>query len=55
MKAMKPDQIREVMIEIIMGRNPSNLKKEYPKQYQKIRNIIVDIHSAGGMVRIPEK
>ena len=50
---MKPDQIRKAMIEIIIGEKPSYLRIRYPEHYQKLRNEIVDIHSVGGMVKIP--
>jgi len=53
MKEMKPDQIRKAMVEIIIGNPPSKLKVNYPEHYQHIRNVIVDIHSVGGRVKIP--
>jgi hypothetical protein len=53
MKEMKPDQVRKAMIEIIIGKQPSMLKVLYPEHYQQIRNVIVDIHSVGGRVKIP--
>jgi len=54
MKEMKPVQIRRAMIEIIIGKKPSKLKDKYPEHYQQLRNVIVDIHSVGGMAKIPE-
>ena len=53
MREMKPDQIKKVMIEIIIGKKPSKLKMKYPEHYQHIRNVIVDIHSVGGMAKLP--
>ena len=41
------------MIEIIIGKEPSNLRIKYPEHYQRLRNEIVNIHSIGGMVKIP--
>jgi hypothetical protein len=53
MKEMKPEQVRKAMIEIIIGKKPSKLKEKYPDHYRQLRNVIVDIHSVGGMAKIP--
>ena len=53
MKEMKPNQIRKAIIEIILGKEPSILKVEYPEQYRRIRKEIIDFHSAGRMAKIP--
>lgn len=53
MKEMKPVQVKQVMIEIILGKRPSMLKIKYPEHYQKIRDEIVDYLSAGRMVKLP--
>lgn len=53
MKKMSPQQVREAMIEIIIGKNPSKLSTRYPEHYFRIRKEIVDIHSIGGCVKIP--
>ncbi len=53
MKKMTPQQVREAMIEIIIGRRPSMLSAKYPEHYFRIRKEIVDIHSIGGRVKIP--
>jgi hypothetical protein len=53
MKKMSPQQIREAMIEIIIGKKPSKLSLRYPDHYYRIRNEIIDVHSIGGRVKIP--
>jgi hypothetical protein len=53
MKKMTPQQVREAMIEIIIGKKPSKLSMKYPEHYYRIRNEIIDVHSIGGRVRIP--
>ena len=53
MKKMTPQQVREAMIEIIIGKKPSKLSVKYPDHYYRIRNEIIDIHSVGGRVQIP--
>ena len=53
MKKMSPQQIREAMIEIIIGKKPSKLSFRYPDHYYRIRNEIIDVHSIGGRVKIP--
>ena len=53
MKKMNPQQVREAMIEIIIGKKPSKLRINYPEHYYRIRNEIVDVHSLGGRVKIP--
>ncbi len=53
MKKMSPQQVREAMIEIIVGKKPSNLSMKYPEHYYRIRNEIINVHSTGGRVKIP--
>lgn len=53
MKKMSPQQVREAMIEIIIGKRPSKLSIKYPEHYYRIRNEIIDVHSIGGRVKIP--
>jgi hypothetical protein len=53
MKEMKTNQIRTAIIEIILGKEPSNLKLNFPEHYKLIRKEIVDYHSAGRMAKIP--
>lgn len=53
MKKMTPQQVREAMIEIIIGKKPSKLIIKYPEHYFRIRNEIIDVHSVGGRVKIP--
>jgi len=53
MKKMKPQQVKEAMIEIIHGKRPSSLNIDFPEHYRRIRKEIVEIHSIGGMVKIP--
>ena len=53
MKKMTPQQVREAIIEIIIGKRPSKLRAMYPEHYYRIRKEIVEIHSIGGRVKIP--
>ena len=53
MKKMTPQQVREAMIEIIIGKKPSKLSSNYPEHYYRIRNEIIDVHSVGGRIKIP--
>ena len=53
MKKMSPQEVRDAMIEIIIGKKPSKLSAKYPEHYYRIRNEIIDVHSLGGRVKIP--